>query len=131
MHSVEENKKSETNKENKEKGNKEKREKERKKKKEFGGIRPKGKRKRKKEREEMSKERKREEKPKRKERGRKIGQRRKEEKMRERFSQCFDDRSSTVRELKLVHATRATHVYQNLGVCLTPRGREFSYSSYF
>ena len=47
------------------------------------------------------------------------------------FSQCSDGRSSTVRELKLVDAMRATHGYQNLEFRQTPRGREFSYSSYF
>ena len=30
-----------------------------------------------------------------------------------RFSHCSDGRSSIVRELKLVHATRATHGYRN------------------
>ena len=45
---------------------------------------------------------------------------REEEEMRKkgrgRFSQCFDGRISTVRELKSIHTTRATHGYQNLGV---------------
>ena len=32
------------------------------------------------------------------------------------FSRRSNSRSSTVRELKSVHVTRATHVYQNQGV---------------
>ena len=55
-----------------------------------------------------------------KEKGRKIGHRRerggKGMKGKGKFSQRSDGRSSTIRELKSVHATRATHVYQNLGV---------------
>ena len=31
-----------------------------------------------------------------------------------RFYRCFDGRSSIIRELKLVHAMRATHGYRNL-----------------
>ena len=41
--------------------------------------------------------------------GRKEEKRGREEK--ERISRCSDSRSSTVRELKLVQATRATHGY--------------------
>ena len=33
-----------------------------------------------------------------------------------RFSQCSDDRISIVRELKLVHVTRATRGYRNLNI---------------
>ena len=61
-----------------------------------------------------------------KKKGRKIGQREKEKKRRRRgrkgekrkgrFSWRSDGRISMVRELKLIHATRATHRYQNLGV---------------
>ena len=48
---------------------------------------------------------------KKKKKGKKIGERREKEK--ERIFRCSDGRSSTIRELKLVHTTRATRGYQN------------------
>ena len=45
-------------------------------------------------------------------RGRKKG----EKKKKKSFSRCFDGRSLMVREEKSIHASRATHGYQNLEV---------------
>ena len=47
--------------------------------------------------------------------------RRKRKKGKGKFSQRFNDRSLTIRELKSVHATRATRGYQNQWVSLNSK----------
>ena len=51
-----------------------------------------------------------------KEEGERTNGEREKEKKKGRFSQSFDGRNWTVREEKLIHASRATRGYQNLGV---------------
>ena len=53
---------------------------------------------------------------------RKKGGGRKEEKEKGRFSRSSDGRSSTVRELKLVHIMTAMRGYQNMGVSPNSKG---------